>query len=86
MKARNFTTEKEDNVKELDLHGSNYEQVILKCHKFINDNWGRDLKIITGNSNYMKRIVSEIINKYRLQYVVGGITGIEGYIIIRRKT
>jgi len=70
-------------VKELDLHGANYEEVVIKCHRFLNDNWGKEMKIITGKSDEMKKLVCEIIEKYRLQYQVGGATGFEGHITIR---
>ena len=70
-------------MKELDLHGSNYEEVVIKCHRFLNDNWGKEMKIITGQSTQMKKMVCEIIDTYRLKYHVGGVTGTEGHITIR---
>jgi len=70
-------------VRELDLHGSSYEEVVIKCHRFLNANWGKEMKIITGKSGDMKKMVCEIIDTYRLKYQVGGITGAEGYITIR---
>lgn len=73
------------NFRTLDLHGSNYEEVVTKCHRFLNDHYGHDMYIITGNSSKMKEIVTEIIDKYRLHYNVGGITGTYGYIRIYRK-
>ena len=66
----------------LDLHGTRHEDVEDKCHRFINDNWQQSLKIITGHSPQMRKIVCEVIEKYNLQYIVGGITGSEGYIKI----
>ena len=69
-------------MRTLDLHGTRHEDVESKCHRFINDNWQQSLKIITGHSPHMKRIVCEVIEKYNLQYIVGGGTGSEGYIKI----
>ena len=71
-------------MNELDLHGVRYEDVPHKCHKFINANWGKEMKIITGNSGRLKTIVSMIIKQYDLGYHVGGITTMEGYIRIFR--
>ena len=71
-------------MRTLDLHGMDYEQVVIECHRFLNYNWGKEMKIITGKSNHMKSLVSEIIDKYRLKYHVGGITGMEGYIKVYR--
>lgn len=74
-----------ENLRALDLHGSNYEEVVMKCHRFLNANYGHDMYIITGNSNKMKDIVIDIIDKYRLRYHVGGVTGTDGYIRIFRE-
>jgi hypothetical protein len=71
-----------ENMRTLDLHGVNYEDAYLKCHKFINDNYGYDMFIITGHSDRMKKIASTVIDKYRLQYIVGGVTGTYGHIRI----
>lgn len=74
-----------ENMRALDLHGSTYDEAVNKCHRFLNDNYGHDMYIITGNSDKMKEIVSEIIDKYRLRYSVGGITGTYGYITVYRR-
>ena len=74
-----------ENLRSLDLHGSNYEEVVTKCQRFLNDNYGHDMYIITGRSTKMKELVTEIIDKYRLKYNVGGITGTDGYIRIYRR-
>ena len=74
------------NLRTLDLHGFTYDEAYLKCHRFLNDNWGHDLYIITGNSTRMKEIAAEVIDKYRLRYLVGGITGSDGYIRVFRRT
>lgn len=71
-----------ENLRTLDLHGTTHEEAHLRCHKFINDNYGHDMFIITGHSDRMKAIVAEVIEKYRLNYLVGGITGTYGHIRI----
>jgi hypothetical protein len=38
--------------------------------------------IITGHSDKMKKIVSDVVEKYRLQYLVGGVTGTHGVVRI----
>lgn len=70
-------------MRELDLHGLNYEEVVIKCHRFINSNWGHRMRIITGKSNEMKMLVCKIVDTYRLEYHVGGASGTEGHITIR---
>jgi len=74
-----------ENLRALDLHGTSYDEVINKCHRFLNDNYGHDMYIITGKSSKMQELVTEIIDKYRLRYTVGGITGTDGYIRIYRR-
>ena len=66
----------------LDLHGTRHEDVESKCHRFINEHWDNQLKIITGHSPTMQSIVCSVLNQYNLQYIVGGIAGSEGYIKI----
>ena len=66
----------------LDLHNTRHEDVESKCHSFINKNWNNQLTIVTGHSPTMKSIVCKILDQYNLQYIVGGITGSEGYIKI----
>ena len=67
----------------LDLHKTRHEDVEAACHQFINLNWGQSLKIITGNSREMQHLVCEVIRFYDLDYHVGGISGLGGYIRIR---
>ena len=74
-----------ENMRALDLHGVTYDEANLKCLIDLNDNWGHDMYIITGNSNRMKEVVTEVIEKYRLKYIVGGITGTDGHIRIFRR-
>lgn len=56
----------------LDLHGVTYEEVPRICHAFINTNWGLELKIITGNSDEMKRSVISVLRQYDLQFYTDG--------------
>ena len=70
-------------MKTLDLHKTRHEDVEDRCHQFINMNWGRSLKIITGNSREMQRLVCEVVKLYDLDYHVGDISGLGGYIRIR---
>ena len=71
-----------ENLRALDLHGVTHEDAYLKCHRFVNDNYGHDMLIITGHSDRMKKIASEVLDAYRLQYIVGGVTGTYGHIRI----
>ena len=63
-----------EKMNELDLHGVEYDNVLMICHRFINDNWGTEMKIITGNSTALKNIVTRIIRNYDLPHRIGGIT------------
>ena len=70
-------------MKMLDLHGVRHNDVEEVCHAFINDNWGNELKIITGNSFMMKRIVSDILKFYKLKFSLDNPYDM-GYIIVRK--
>jgi len=70
-------------MKVLDLHGIKHHDVNDTCHLFINDNWGDEMKIITGNSKMMKSIVSKILDFYQLKYSLDNPYEM-GYIIIRK--
>jgi len=54
-------------MKILDLHGIKHRNVESVCHEFINNNWGNDLKIITGYSSYMKKLVYTILAAYDVE-------------------
>ena len=71
-----------ENMRTLDLHGVSHEDAYLKCHKFINENYGHDMFIITGHSERMKKIVGEVVKAYRLRYLIGGVTGTYGHVRI----
>ncbi len=70
-------------MKILDLHGLRHQEARDACHIFINDNWGQELKIITGNSSLMKNIVCEILIFYKLKYTLDNPYDM-GYIIVRK--
>jgi len=57
----------------LDLHGIRHEDVKRKVIKFIEDNWmsGKLVRIITGHSNKMKKLVGEILDEYDLDWQIG---------------
>ena len=70
-------------MKILDLHGVRHHNVESTCHVFINDNWGHEMKIITGNSFMMKQIVSDILKFYKLKFTLDNPYDM-GYIIVRK--
>ena len=52
----------------LDLHGLRHEDAKRKLELFINDHWGKMLKIITGHSSSMRGIVSSTAQYYDLDF------------------
>ena len=52
----------------LDLHGLRHEDAKRKLELFINDHWGKMLKIITGHSKSMRNIVSSTAKSYNLDF------------------
>ena len=69
-------------MKTLDLHGLRHPQVEEECHNFINKSWGQEMRIITGNSAYMKNIVCEILIFYKLNFTLDNLYNM-GYITIK---
>ena len=59
----------------LDLHGVKHEDVKREIIKFIESHWFDDpmpeLIIITGHSNKMIEIVTEVIGEYQLEWDYG---------------
>tara|TARA_R100001082_G_C4241896_1_gene107696 strand:+ start:155 stop:370 length:216 start_codon:yes stop_codon:yes gene_type:complete len=53
----------------LDLHGVKHEDVSQVCHEFVNLNWGNEMRIITGYSAKMKKLVSEALEIYDLELI-----------------
>ena len=70
-------------MKALDLHGVRHYDVENRCHLFINDNWGKEMKIITGNSFMMKQIVLNILKFYKLDFKLDNPYNL-GYLIVRK--
>jgi len=69
-------------MRTLDLHGLRHSEVESVLHAFINDNWDEDLRIITGNSVYMKNLVCEILIFYKLNFTLDNLWNM-GYIIVK---
>ena len=67
----------------LDLHGIRHHEVEERVHLFVNDNWGKEMRIITGNSHTMKTIVCEVLNFYKLSFSLDNIRDM-GYITIKK--
>ena len=61
-------------LKRLDLHGLIYEDARAEVIHFIEDNWetANELKIITGNSEGMRKVVTDVADEYHLNYRIGG--------------
>ena len=66
----------------LDLHGLRHWKVEEACHIFINDNWGKELRIITGNSQAMKTIVCDALIFYKLNFTLDNLYNM-GYIVVK---
>ena len=60
--------------KRLDLHGVKHENVKQEVICFIEDNWNSEenLEVITGHSAKMKGIVLNVLDEYKLLYILGG--------------
>lgn len=57
----------------LDLHGVRHHEVRNKVIRIVEENWGegKEVEIITGNSDEMKSIVGNVLDEYNLDYKVG---------------
>ena len=67
-------------MRTIDLHGFRYDEAKQELELFINDNWGKRLKVITGNSERMKNLVCEVVQEYSLEFFRDAL---DGFIIIR---
>ena len=58
---------------EIDLHGMPHKDVKNEVIRFIEDHWdsGETLKIITGNSSRMQKLVIEVADEYKLKHTIG---------------
>jgi len=66
-------------IKTLDLHGVRHSEVKRLVIKFVEANWdsGNELKIITGHSPVMQKIVIGVLEDYKLDYRVGNYLGFD---------
>ena len=60
-------------MQKLDLHRTRHDDAQRKVIHFIEDNWGsgEEVEIITGNSDRMRGIVTNVLNEYGLNYQIG---------------
>ncbi len=56
-------------MKTLDLHGEKHNRVSEIVENFIFENKA-PLSIVTGNSNRMKQIVTDILDKNNFKYII----------------
>jgi len=62
-------------MNKINLHGVKHEDVPNTVKRFLEDNWNLtddQVEIITGHSSIMKRIVSEVLDSYRLNFLTKG--------------
>ena len=76
-----------EEIPKLDLHRVRHEEVEHLVIRFIESHWNsgvEELEIITGNSESMKVIVSDILDDYNLDYSFGRKFDLNnrGYIVI----
>ncbi len=65
-------TQKYEPMRKLDLHGVRHGEVQILVEDFILENQNYlPIKIITGNSEKMKRIVTNVLNAHGFQYSDG---------------
>jgi len=65
-------TQKYEPMRKLDLHGVRHGEVQILVEDFILENQNYlPIKIITGNSEKMKRIVTNVLNDHGFQYSDG---------------
>jgi len=69
-------------MRTLDLHGIRHHEVEEVCHNFINESWGKEMRIITGNSQAMKIIVCEVLIFYKLDFTLDNLHSM-GYITVK---
>ena len=57
------------NLKKLDLHGLKHHEVSIKVENFVLLNAKElPLRIIIGNSGFMKNLTEQILDKYKFEY------------------
>lgn len=65
---------------ELDLHGVRHADVEIKVEDFVLDHQ-REMVVITGHSEEMKRIVCDVLDRHSFTYTVG-VPGNDGIVYI----
>ena len=70
-------------MRRLDLHGVRHEQARQDLIRFIESLWNSDteVEIITGHSPEMRKIVTDVLDEYKLRYHVGGFLGMKPAVI-----
>lgn len=60
-------------MEKLNLHGIRHRSVRQKVIRFLEDNWGsvREVEIVTGNSDKMRKLVIKVLDEYDLSYRIG---------------
>lgn len=82
-----YTTEmksKLENIKmnEIDLHQVKHTDAEVKVEDYVLTN-DLPIKIITGNSEEMKKIVEEVLKRHGFEYRIGDFSGLNtGYITV----
>jgi len=65
----------------LDLHGMRYEEARRNIERLANRYWTRteqeEVKIITGHSSNMRKMVVGVLEEYSIDYEIGGPLGID---------
>ena len=58
---------------EIDLHGVRHKDVKAQVIRFIESYWdsGESLKVVTGNSGPMQKLVIEVAKEYKLETSIG---------------
>lgn len=62
----------------LDLHGVRHGDVQGKVIRLVEKYWNTDeeLTVVTGHSPKMRKLVTEVLDEYGLEYYIGGTLGI----------
>jgi DNA-nicking Smr family endonuclease len=65
-------------MKKIDLHGLKHADARNELIRFIEDHWdsGIDAIIITGHSEKMRKVATDVLEEYRVDYSVGGYLGV----------
>ncbi len=68
----------EKQMTRLDLHGVRHGDVERKVTSLIESNWDSEkgLTIVTGHSPKMRKLVTDALDNYGLEYYIGGVLGV----------